>query len=137
MKNKYIYGRGENMITVADILEKERFSHLKLINQEANLNREVVTVESTETPDVYNYIPANTFLITTGMIYKDNQDALSNLIKKLDEISVSALGIKLGRFIDELDPQVIETANNLGFPLVLIPQNMTTGEVFLELLSYI
>lgn len=125
------------MITVADILEKERFSFLKLINKGANLNREVTTVEATETPDVYNYIPSNTFLITTGMIYKDNQEALCKLIKKLDEISVSALGIKLGRFIDELEPQVIETADRLGFPLVLIPRDMTTGDVFHQLLAYI
>lgn len=125
------------MISVSDILNDPRFSHLKLINNEANLKRRVSTIESTETPDVYNYIPVNTFLLTTAMIYKDNQDALCELIKKLNNLPISALGIKLGRFIDKLEPKVIDTANELGFPLILIPKDMTTGEVFLDLLTYI
>lgn len=125
------------MIKLYNILHEKRFSYLKLLNNKANLNRNVSTVDSTETPDVYNYIPPNTFLVTTGMIYKDNQKSLSALIEKLDELGTSALAIKLDRFIGEIDKEVIETCDRLGFPLLLIPEDLTLGDVLLQILSYI
>nr|WP_300006083.1 PucR family transcriptional regulator [Tissierella sp.] len=125
------------MIKLFNILEQERFSYFKILNNKVNLDRGVSTVDSAETPDVYNYIPPNTFLVTTGMIYKDNQKSLSLLIEKLDQIGTSALAIKLGRFITEVDPEVIATCDRLGFPLLLIPENMTLGDILLQILSYV
>lgn len=125
------------MMKLSDILEQKRFSYLKLLNSKVNLNRNVSTVDSTETPDVYNYIPPNTFLVTTGMIYKDNQKSLSALIEKLDRLETAALAIKLGRFIEKIDQEVIETCDRLGFPLLLIPEDITLGDVLLQILSYI
>ena len=125
------------MIKLFNILEQDRFSYLKILNNKVNLDRGVSTVDSTETPDVYNYIPPNTFLVTTGMIYKDDQKPLSAVIEKLDALGTSALAIKLGRFITEIDPYVIATCDRIGFPLLLIPENMTLGDVLLQILSYI
>ena len=125
------------MMELYQILKQERFSYLKLLNKKANLKRIVSTVDSAETPDVYNYIPPNTFLVTTGMIYKDKQKSLSDLIEKLDRIGTSALAIKLGRFIEEIDEEVIATCDRLNFPLLLIPEDMTLGDVLLQILSYI
>lgn len=125
------------MIKLFNILEQERFSYLKILNNKVDLDRGVSTVDSTETPDVYNYIPPNTFLVTTAMIYKDDQRALSSLIERLDALGTSALAIKLDRFIKEIDPLVIATCDRLGFPLLLIPESMTLGDVLLQILSYI
>lgn len=125
------------MITIGDILNNERFSDLRLINEQANLDRKVSTIESTETPDVAYYLTADAFLITTAMIYKDNQKDLIDLIIQLDNLPCAGLGIKLGRFIDKLDEEVIETANRLNFPLIQIPLDFTLGGIFHKLLSHI
>lgn len=125
------------MITIESILNNERFSDLKLINKKADLNRKVSTIESTETPDIAFYLTPDAFLITTGMVYEDNQQDLIDLIIQLDNLPCAGLGIKLGRFIDKLDDEVIETANRLNFPLIQIPLDFTLGDIFHELLSYI
>ena len=125
------------MITLKDILNNKRFTDLKLINENADLNRDVATIESTETPDIASYLTPNTFLLTTAMVYKDNQDELCKLIVDLNRLPTAALGIKLGRFVDKLDPKVIETANRLNFPLIQIPTDTTLGSIFHQLLSYI
>lgn len=125
------------MITVKNILEDDRFSNLRLINSKADLNRVVSTVESTETPDVAYYLAHNSFLITTAMVYQDNQKQLANLIVQLNDLPCAALGIKLGRFIDELDEIVIKTADELNFPLIQLPMDMTLGNIFHKLLSYL
>ncbi|WP_367565130.1 PucR family transcriptional regulator [Lacrimispora sp.] len=124
-------------MTVEKLLEEPVFRNLKVLNKKADLKREIFTVESTETPDVASYLPENTLLITTGMAFKDNPSGLCEFIHSLDRLPCAGLAIKLGRFIDHLEPEIIELADQLGFPLLQIPSNMTLGEVFQQLLAYI
>lgn len=125
------------MTRLDDILRDDKFSQLKLLNSQADLSREVATIESTETPDIVHYLGPNTLLLTTAMVYKNNQKELKDLIVKLNELPSAGLGIKLGRFIDKLDDEVIEEANRLGFPLIQIPADITLGSIFHKLLSHL
>src|SRR5699024_1987085 len=125
------------MITIKDILDNEKLSDLKLMNSQADLNRRISTIESTETPDIASYLTPHAFLITTGMVYKDNQKDLINLIRQLNNLPCAGLGIKLGRFLDKLDVEVIEIANELNFPLIQIPLDTTLGDIFQKLLSHV
>lgn len=122
---------------LAEILEHPDFSYLKVLNRGADLSREVDTVESTETPDVANYLPQNTFLITTAMTFKDDQPGLCTYIEGLNRLPCAALAIKLGRFVDALDPMVIDTADALGLPLIQIPADKTLGSVFQQILAFL
>lgn len=124
-------------MTVEELLKIEKFKKFKVINENADLTREIITVESTETPDVVNYLTPNSLLITTAMSYQNNQEGLINLIYNLNKLPCSGLAIKLGRFIDKLDERVIKVSNELGFPLLQIPLEFTLGEVYHELLSYL
>jgi len=120
-----------------NIYELLKVTKLKVINIKADLYREVETIESTETPDVATYLPKNTLLITTAMVYKDNQEQLCELIYRLNDLPCAALAIKLGRFIDALDEKVIMTADKLGFPLLQIPMDVTLGELYQQVLTYL
>lgn len=124
-------------MTLYELLQEQEFSCLKLINKKGNLDRTVLTVESTETPDVASYLPGNTLLLTTAMAYKDNPDGLCDLIVSLNGISCAGLAIKLGRFIDDLDEKVTALADRLEFPLIRIPMDATLGEIYHSILSYI
>ncbi len=124
-------------MTIGKLLEESIFQNLKVLNKKADLSREIFTVESTETPDVASYLPENTLLITTGMAFKENQSGLCEFILSLDRLPCAGLAIKLGRFIDHLEPEVIDLADQLEFPLIQIPYHMTLGEVFQQLLAYI
>lgn len=124
-------------MTLKNILQEEKFSGLKLINSKADLNRPIATVESTETPDIAAYLAPNSFLLTTGMVYKDDQKGLIKLIEELNRLPIAGLGIKLGRFIDRIDDEVIKKADELAFPLIQIPMDMTLGSIFHCLLSHL
>jgi purine catabolism regulator len=125
------------MLNLKNLLENKEFSYLILVNPSVDLDRPLELVDTAETPDVHFYVGKNTFLITTAMIYKDNQDQLCDLIKGLSKLNITALAIKLGRFVDRLDNKVIETAIDLNFPLLIIPQTITTGQVYREVTSFI
>ncbi|CAM4214606.1 PucR family transcriptional regulator [Listeria booriae] len=125
------------MTTMSELLLTPRFSNIEVINEAANLDNVVDTIEISETPDVVAYLPKNTFLLTTAMAFQNDPEALCKLIEDLHRLPAAGLGIKLGRFIDKLDPMVIETANRLGFPILRIPLTVTLGTISHQLLSYI
>ncbi len=117
-----------------DLLNRDKSCGLRVINRRADLSRDILSIESSETPDVSRYIMENSFLITTAMIYKDNQKALCHLIRELNDKNCAGLGIKLGRFIDSLADEVVDLADELGFPLILIPLHKTLGDIYHKLL---
>lgn len=122
-------------MTIEELMKN--FTKLKVINSNADLTRKVYTIESTETPDVSSFLPKHTLLLTTAMTYKNNQEGLCELITTLNELPCAGLAIKLGRFVNTLQPEVIATADKLGFPLIQIPIDMTLGEVYHQLLARI
>ncbi len=124
-------------MTLKEIMSYEQLKYLTVINQNADMDRDVTTVESTETPDVAAYVAKDSFIITTAMIYKGNQDKLCDLILQLNALPCAGLGIKIGRFVEKLDPSVIETADSIGFPLFIIPMSKTLGDVYHDVLSII
>lgn len=124
-------------MTLKCLLENNSLKDLVVMNRNADLERTVSTIESTETPDIISFVPVNCFIITTAMIYKNHQEDLCDLILRLNVLPCAGLGIKLGRFIDKLDPRVIEIADSVGFPLVRIPMNRTLGDVYHRFLALI
>mgnify|MGYP002509573869 CR=1 FL=1 len=124
-------------MTLRELLKMKELSDLKIINQNADLDRVVSTVESTETPDVAGYLPKNALLITTAMAYKEDQKELCRLVESLDQLPCAGMAVKIGRFIDELSQEVINRADALGFPLLQIPMYQTLGEVYHHVLACI
>ncbi len=122
-------------MTLKELLENDGVSGLTVLNEKADLDRTVSTIESTETPDVFSYVDANCLILTTAMIYKDNQQLLCDLIVRLNALPCAGLAIKMGRFIDRLDEKVIEKADQLGFPIIMIPRDETLGKIYHRLLS--
>ncbi|WP_152655984.1 PucR family transcriptional regulator [Oceanobacillus sp. CFH 90083] len=125
------------MTTLKDILSVLQFSDLTLLNAQGDLERTVEMVDITETPDIKNFTTPHSFIVTTGMNYKDNQSGLISLIRELNDIEVAGLGIKLSRFLKKLDDEVIAFANKLKFPIIEIPESWNLGSITHHISSFI
>ncbi|MGG5341415.1 PucR family transcriptional regulator [Enterococcus sp. AZ192] len=125
------------MTTLEDLLKIPRFSDLKLLTHPAQINTIVESIEISETPDVANFIPKRIFLLTTAMVYKDNQQALISLIDSLKEQEAAGIGIKVGRFIETIDPEVVAYADKIKFPIVQVPSTQPLGALLHQLLNYL
>ncbi|MCA5011593.1 MULTISPECIES: PucR family transcriptional regulator [unclassified Enterococcus] len=125
------------MTTLEDLLKIPRFSDLKLLTHPSHINTIVESIEISETPDVANFIPKRIFLLTTAMVYKDNQQALISLIDSLKEQEAAGIGIKVGRFIETIDPEVVAYANKIKFPIVQVPSTQPLGALLHQLLNYL
>ncbi|GGP13105.1 PucR family transcriptional regulator [Oceanobacillus neutriphilus] len=125
------------MATLKEILSVLQFSDLTLLNDQGDLEREVRMVDITETPDIKDFTTPYSFIVTTGMNYKDDQAGLISLINELNDIQVAGLGIKLSRFLKRLDDEVIEFANKLKFPIIEIPDSWNLGSITHHISSFI
>lgn len=125
------------MTSIAELLENAPFSQMTLLNQSADLSRKVDSADISETPDITNFIKPHSLLITTGMAFKDDPAGFCRMIEALNRVPIAGVCVKLGRFIDELDPSILETADKLRFPLLQVPVSWTLGITCHQLLSYL
>lgn len=108
-------------MNVKEMITFPSFKGFKVIAGEKGIHREVSSVSVMDAPDIYNWLSGGEFLITTGYIMKDHPLQIKDLIIKINESGAAALGIKLNRFIKNLPKEVIDTANELNFPIISIP----------------
>lgn len=123
--------------TLNDILTLPRFSDLQLLSTHKNLEKPLESVEITETPDVANFVSRRVMILTTAMYYKNDQSKLKDLIDSLKKIECAALVIKVGRFIEEIDQEIIDYATKIDLPLIKLPSTQTLGTLLHEILSYL
>ncbi|CAD2076535.1 PucR family transcriptional regulator [Phocicoccus pinnipedialis] len=125
------------MVTFQELLNVEHFSALKPLNKNADLTRVIGSADITETPDIKSYVSPNTFLLTTGIFFKDHQEGLITLIDELNKVPIAGLGIKTSRFLNSIDEKVLQHADKLKFPIIEIPENWKLGQAIHEIISYI
>ncbi len=101
-----------------DLLLLNSMTGSVLLAGKTNLWKQVKRVNIAEVPDIINWVKPNEFLITTGYPFKDNEEELVNILPKLMEKGVVALGIKPKRFINSISQKVINKAKELDFPLI-------------------
>lgn len=125
------------MKILAEVLALPRFSDLQLLSSHSNLTQPLESVEITETPDVADFIPKNVMILTTAMIYKDDQEKLKPFIDSLKQAECTALGIKVGRFLDEISPEIVAYASAVDLPLIKIPSTQPLGGLLNEIVGYL
>ncbi len=125
------------MKTLQDLLSLPRFSDLVVLSTHKNLDQPVESAEITETPDVAKFIPQHTLILTTAMSYQGHQEDLKTMIDELKEHKAAALGIKTGRFIQEIDPEILAYASKVDLPIIKIPSTRPLGELLHQILSYL
>ena len=88
-----------------------------------------------EVPDILEWVSEGEFLLTTAYSIKDNIKVLLELIPKLNAKGVAGLGIKVGRYVNELPSGVIELADELGFPIIEVPFSVSHTDVISGILT--
>ncbi|MGX7023304.1 PucR family transcriptional regulator [Vagococcus hydrophili] len=125
------------MTILKDILPVPRFSDFKLLTTIETTEIELKNVDISETPDIADFTSSHTLVLTTAMVYKDNQNGLKELIDSLVSINSAGLGIKVGRFIDEIDQEIIDYANEKSLAIIEIPVTHRLGSVLQKFSSFI
>ncbi|MEW6698541.1 MAG: PucR family transcriptional regulator ligand-binding domain-containing protein [Bacillota bacterium] len=124
-------------ITVKEALCLPSMADAVLIGGEAGLERIIQSVNIMEVPDIEAFIQPAELLVTTAYPIRDNLNALENLIPELNSRQLAALAIKPHRYISEIPAFMIDQANQLGFPLIQLPQHASFNEIINPILTEI
>ena len=114
----------------------------------SGLDREVRRVNVMEVPDILPWVKPHELLLTTGFPLRAastiggmsangavDPDAFARLITDLDRRGLSAIAIKLGRYLDELPPEVLEVADQLGMPVLRLPDDVAFDDVITDVFT--
>ena len=102
---------------------------LKLLAGENGVCRKVVGVMFMDVPEGDHWVRKNEVAVSAGYIFKDNQKLLNELIVKLNNKGASAFIIKTSSYLHTLSSEALETADELGFPIIDIPQEYHWADV--------
>lgn len=124
------------MTTLQELLETPRFSDLEVLTKGVDMtNISLKNVEITETPDIAHFISENTLILTTAMVFKDNQEGLIPLVDSLKAANAVGLGIKTGRFLEKVEDRAIRHAQEVNFPIFHIPDTYSLGGLLQQMTS--
>lgn len=130
MESKEIKG-----VTFESLLNIQSLKKAILRAGKNGLDRVVTRVNVMEVPDVINWVRPKEFLVTAGYSYKENPDAFLELIPKLVDHEVSALGIKTKRFLKSVPQGAINIANQYNFPIVELAEDTSFSDVVRQVME--
>jgi purine catabolism regulator len=122
-------------LSVGEVLGVAALSGARVIAGESGLGRVVQRLNVMEVPDILGWVKPHELLLTTGYPLRNTPQSLGHLVADLDERGLAAIAIKLGRYLDGLPDEMIEQADRLGFPLILLPNDVGFDDVLNQVLT--
>ncbi|MFC5829177.1 PucR family transcriptional regulator ligand-binding domain-containing protein [Nonomuraea insulae] len=122
-------------VSVGEVLGVSTLADARLIAGESGLSRIVQRLNVMEVPDILAWVKPHELLLTTGYPLRNTPQSLDRLVADLDERGLAALAIKLGRYLDELPDEMVEQADRLGFPLILLPNDVGFDDILNQVLT--
>ncbi len=122
-------------LTVAGMLTLPAFSGAKLLAGGSGLGRAVRGVNVMEVPDIAVWAKPEGLLLTTGYPLRAATEGLPGLVVDLDDRGVSALAVKLHRYLDALPEPMLLEADQRGFPVIVVPDGLGFDSVLTQVFS--
>lgn len=119
------------------VLDTPCLSGARVLAGETGLDRPVTRMNVMEVPDICSWVKSNELLLTTAYPLRGRSDTLPALVEDLNDAGVAGLGIKLGRYLDEVPAAMLAVADRLGFPIVQLPAGISFDEVLNEVITCI
>jgi purine catabolism regulator len=124
-------------ITVMDVLDMTVMKGAVVLAGSSGLQRGVTSATVLDAPDGVKWLKGMEFAFTTTYSIKEFPDDLHTLVQELADRNVSALGVKLNRFILELPESMLQKADELGLPIISLPFEKAWIEFITPIMSEI
>ena len=115
--------------TVGELLADEVMAGAELIAGEHGLDRRVRALNVMTRPDIARWLKTDEFLLATGYPLPRDDDGQAALMRELHALGLAGIGVKLDRYLPDLSDAVVATAEELGLPLVRIPEQIRFDDI--------
>lgn len=106
--------------TVKDFLSLDLIKDAKVLTAKDQINKKIIESISVIELPVENFVHKDELVLTT-CIGCDDDTTFFNFVKDVYNSGASALVISVGRYVNSIPQKIINLANELGFPIILIP----------------
>lgn len=130
-------GDGADALTVRDVLALPALRDAEVAGGRAGLDRLVTGVNIIEVPDVWQWLEGGEFLLSAAYAWRDTPEELVHLLAKLDQSGISGVGFKLGHYLKALPADLLDTADALALPVVVLPPTVAYRDVFEPLYAHL
>lgn len=132
-------GTFEFGLPVSDVLGLSSLSGARVLAGAEGLDRLVTRLNVMEVPDILPWVKPHELLLTTGYPLRDTvrlgSDGLAGLVAQLNERGISALGVKLGRYLHELPEEMLAMAEELDLPLIQLAEDVAFDDILNQVLT--
>ena len=122
-------GDVEAHLSVRDVLLMCEMKQAELLAGSVGLDRRITGVNIVEVPDVSRWLRGGELLFTAGYAWRNDPTQLVDAVRDFDRLKVSALVLKLGTYLDAIPPEACAVAEELGFPLIRLPESVAYMDV--------
>jgi purine catabolism regulator len=123
--------------TVRELLDLSVMSGVQVVAGAGGLDREVHGANVMEVPDILPWVKPHELLLTTGYPLRDDAQRLVGLTADLADVGLSALAVKLHRYLDELPAAMLAEAEARDLPVLLMPDGIGFDDVLTSVLTSI
>ena len=122
-------------LSVREVCEFDLLRNAKVLAGSAGLNRRVQRLNVMSVPDIARWTKPQELLLATGFPLPDTSDGIISLLCDLDDRGVAAFAIKLGDYRDPLDASALQKADELGLPIIALPEDVAFNDILSEVLA--
>lgn len=124
-------------ISVQDLITQRSylFGSEPVISGANGLHRRITNINVMEVPDVFNWVRHGDLLLTTAYSIKDNPNAQNELIPKLSENGIAAIGIKTKRYLPQVPKEMIDLSNEYGLPILELAYQIGYSQTISDVLE--
>ncbi|WP_349408321.1 PucR family transcriptional regulator [Pseudalkalibacillus sp. SCS-8] len=114
----------QSSLAVKDILKRKHFENTNVIAGYEGLTRQVKWVHVVEVPKIKKLLNGNELILSTGVVWKDNDTLLLDFLQQLIDCGAAGLCIEIGTYTSNIPKSVIHLADQNRFPIILFMEEV-------------
>ncbi|MFA6807484.1 MAG: PucR family transcriptional regulator ligand-binding domain-containing protein [Eubacteriales bacterium] len=123
-------------LTVKDILKMDSLREARIVAGDWKIDNIVKGITIIEAPDIVEWLSGGEVLLTSlYSVHTENQSYWQEYIKKMTDKGVSALIVKIGRVVEKIPEEIIESANQFGLPVLEIRKETKYIDIMYPVMS--
>lgn len=120
----------QNGITLEEVMKMDCMKKCHIIAGHRGVFNTVSKVNIMADPDALEWVNECEFLLTTAYYFKqESLEKQKELVRRSAQRGLSALGVKVRPYLEELPLEVLETANELDFPIVELDDSLPFSDI--------
>lgn len=117
------------ILTLGELLNDEVLAGAELVAGGSGLDRAISAVNVMTVPDIGRWVRKDEFLLATGYPLPRDGEGQGRLLTDLHQLGLAGIGIKLDRYMPELSQAMIDAAEHIKLPLVVIPESIRFDDI--------